>query len=151
MDYPSPEMYFHPEMRGKCWIIIIRIQFPQIPSLEWDVLFYSGWQGQLLLHRVYFAVLNTYLYRFHQAPKIIQKEHKEWPSQLPYLQLLRHQNRVFNASTFPFNKCFAPFFSGLNAALHAILLRQCCCAPKKNLLIFFKVCGCKPLILATFT
>ncbi len=19
MDYPSPEIYFHPEMRGKCW------------------------------------------------------------------------------------------------------------------------------------
>ncbi len=24
MDYPSPETYFHPEMRGKCWITIIR-------------------------------------------------------------------------------------------------------------------------------
>ncbi len=31
----------------------------------------------------YFEVLNTYLYLFHQAPKILQKEHKEWPSQLP--------------------------------------------------------------------
>uniref|UniRef100_A0A0E9WZH5 Uncharacterized protein n=1 Tax=Anguilla anguilla TaxID=7936 RepID=A0A0E9WZH5_ANGAN len=31
----------------------------------------------------YFIVLNTYLNRFHQAPKILRKERKEWPSQLP--------------------------------------------------------------------
>ncbi len=31
---------------------------------------------------VLIAVLKTYLYRFHQAPIILQKQHKEWPSQL---------------------------------------------------------------------
>ncbi len=65
MDYPSAEIYFHPEMRGKCWITKNRIHLI----------------GMCVVG--YFSGLNTYLYLFHQAPKILQKEHKEWPSQLP--------------------------------------------------------------------
>ncbi len=83
-------------MWGKCWITIIK-----------NHSFHKS------LHSIgIFSVLNTYLYQFHPAPKILQKEDKEWPSQLTFFQQLRHQNRVFNAPPFLFNKRFAPFFRG---------------------------------------
>ncbi len=50
---------------------------------------------------------------FHQALKILQKEHKRMAFSAA---TLASSEQVFNASPFPFNKCFAPFFRGWTQA-----------------------------------
>lgn len=55
-------------------------------------------------------------------PRILQKEQKEWNSQLPYLQDMRQKMycRVFKAPLITFKNCFATFLLGLGLSFVAM-------------------------------
>ncbi len=68
-------MSFHPEMRGKFWITIIRnhsFHKSLIHSIGCSLLFWTA----VTVSSSVFCSINTYLYRFNQAPKILQKNTK---------------------------------------------------------------------------
>ncbi len=84
-------------------------QFPQIPSLDWDVLFYSGRQGQTVTSSVFCRIKHVFI------PISSGSENSSKRTQIMAFSA-SHRNRVFNASPFPFNKRFCTVLSRLNVA-----------------------------------
>ncbi len=113
MDYPSSEISFHPEMRGKCWIKIIRNHsfHKFLHSIGMFCFILDSKGSDCNIERI-LAVLNTYLYRFTRLRKLLQKNTKNGllscHSCNTCVIRTRHRFRLINV--------LHRFFSVLNAA-----------------------------------
>ncbi len=83
-------------------------QFPHIPSLDWDILCFSGWQGSAVTSSV-LCIITTYLDWYYQTPWNLQRGRKEWPS--------ASHNQKFSAPLLPIKLTCCYMLSSLNVFL----------------------------------